>query len=100
MDTGEGIMARPSERHPPMTLEIDHSLVVAYRRQAATRNVSIQRLVTELLDVIARDGLTAAVLDADTVPDDGDPPCAGKGIGSHCRSQPDQLKRFSIVSTT
>ena len=40
------------------------------------RDTSVARLVADLLDVIVRDGLTAAVLDADTVPDDSDLPGA------------------------
>jgi hypothetical protein len=36
----------------------------------------VKTLIRDLLDVIVRDGLTDAVLDADTVPDDGDLPGA------------------------
>jgi hypothetical protein len=36
----------------------------------------VKTLIRDLLDVIVRDGLTGAVLDADTVPDDGDLPSA------------------------
>ena len=53
------------ERHPPMVVEVDHALVVRLRPQAAAREVTVQRLVLDLIDVIVRDGLTAAVLDAD-----------------------------------
>ena len=65
-------MANPREGcHPPrMTLQIDHALVVRLRPEAARRDVPVVRLIHDLLDVIARDGLTAAVLDADSVPDD------------------------------
>jgi hypothetical protein len=39
------------------------------------KNITPKR-IHDLLDTIARDGLTTAVLDADTVPDEGDPPGA------------------------
>jgi hypothetical protein len=42
------------------------------RPEARRRDVPVVRLIRDLLDTIARDGLTAAVLDADAVPDDGD----------------------------
>jgi hypothetical protein len=56
---------RYRERHPPMVVEVDHAVVLRLRPQAARRDVSVQRLTLDLIDVIVRDGLTAAVLDAD-----------------------------------
>jgi hypothetical protein len=66
----------PRDHHPPMTIQVGHDLVLAYRKEAARRDVPVTRLINDLLDTIVRDGLTAAVLDADTVPDDGDLPGA------------------------
>ena len=70
-------MVRPRELcHPPTMVALDHALVVRLRLEAARRDVPVVRLIYDLLDTIARDGLTGAVLDADTVPDDGDLPGA------------------------
>jgi hypothetical protein len=57
-------------------LEVEHGLVTQFRAEAARRDMPVVRLIRELLDVIARDGLTAAVLDTDAVLDDGDLPSA------------------------
>jgi hypothetical protein len=54
----------------------DHALVARLRPEARRRDMPVKRLVHDLLDVIVRDGLTAAVLDTDTVPEDGDLPGA------------------------
>ena len=56
---------RYRERHPPMVVEVDHALVLRLRPQAVRRDVSVQRLLLDLINVIVRDRLTAAVLDAD-----------------------------------
>ena len=53
------------EHRPPLMLEIDHATVVRLRPQPAARAVSVQRLVLDLIDAIARDKLAAAVLDVD-----------------------------------
>jgi len=45
------------------TVEIDHDLVLAFRKEAAKRDVSTDRLIKDLLGVIATDQLTAAILD-------------------------------------
>ena len=66
----------PREHRPPTMVALDHSLVVRLRPEAARRDVPVVRLIHDLLDTIARDGLTTAVLDADTVPDEGDLPGA------------------------
>jgi hypothetical protein len=77
MVTGGHIMVNPRERcHPPMLVEVDHALVVRLRPEAARRDVPVVRLIHDLLDTIVRDGLTTAVLDADTALDDGDLPGA------------------------
>jgi hypothetical protein len=57
---------------PPTAIEVNHVLVVRLRPEAPRHDVPVVRLINDLLDTIVRDGLTAAVLDADTVPDDGD----------------------------
>ena len=70
-------MANPRELcHPPTMVALDHALVVRLRPEAARRDLPVTRLIHDLLDTIARDGLIGAVLDADTVPDDGDLPSA------------------------
>jgi hypothetical protein len=75
MEIGGHIMANPRVNprelcHPPMMVEVDHALVVRLRPEAARRDLPVRSLIRDLLDRIATDGLTAAVLDADTVPDD------------------------------
>ena len=63
-------MVRPRELcHPPTMVALDHALVVRLRPEAARRDVPVARLIHDLLDTIARDGLTTAVLDAD-IPDE------------------------------
>lgn len=47
-------------------IELDHDLVVQFRVEAAKRKLTVPQLVRELLDVIAADGLTAAILDDGT----------------------------------
>jgi hypothetical protein len=70
-------MANPREGClPPTLVAVDHALIVKLRPEARRRDVPVTRLICDLLDTIARDGLTAAVLDADTVSDDGDLPGA------------------------
>jgi hypothetical protein len=45
------------------TLELDHDHVVQFRVEAAKRELTVSQLVRDLLDVIAADGLTTAILD-------------------------------------
>jgi hypothetical protein len=45
------------------TVEIEHHLIVCFRREAARRDVPVKSLIDDLLDVIVADGLTAAILD-------------------------------------
>jgi hypothetical protein len=64
MNTGGHIMANPRERcHPPMMVEVDHALAVRLRPEAARRDVPVKRLLHELLDTIAADQRTGAILD-------------------------------------
>jgi hypothetical protein len=44
-------------------VEIEHEVVVRLRRDAAIREMPVQSLIRELLDVIATDRLVTAVLD-------------------------------------
>jgi hypothetical protein len=46
-------------------VEIDHALILALRPEAARRDMTVPRLINDLLDVIASDGLVGAVLDID-----------------------------------
>jgi hypothetical protein len=48
---------------PSTLIELEPSLVSAFRREAAKRDVSLDRLVHDRLDVIASDGLVTAILD-------------------------------------
>jgi hypothetical protein len=49
--------------HPPLTVEVSHDLVLAYRKEVARRDVPVARLITDLLDRIVVDQLTTAILD-------------------------------------
>jgi hypothetical protein len=44
-------------------LEIEYGLVAQFLVEAARRDMPVKRLLHELLDVIAADHLTAAILD-------------------------------------
>ncbi len=44
-------------------IEIDRDLVVLLRKEAAQRDMPVNRLIRDLLGVIATDQLTAAILD-------------------------------------
>jgi hypothetical protein len=44
-------------------IELDHDLVVQFRGEAARRDCTVPQLVRHLLDVIAADRLTTAILD-------------------------------------
>jgi hypothetical protein len=52
-------------KHPALSIEIEHALVAALRPEARRRDVSVARLVYDLLGMIAADGLVTAVLDDD-----------------------------------
>ena len=48
---------------PPLLLEVEHGLVTRYRVEAARRDMPVRRLLHDLLDTIAADKLTGAILD-------------------------------------
>jgi hypothetical protein len=51
---------------PLLMIELDPSLVLAFRKQAAARDVPIKRLIHDLLDTIGEEpGLVGAILDHD-----------------------------------
>ena len=52
-------------KHPALSIEIEHALVAALRLEARRRDVSVARLVYDLLGMIAADGLVTAILDDD-----------------------------------
>ena len=63
-------MGRPAKHtdavsipHQFKSIEIEVSLLTALRREAAARDMSANRLVREILDVVVADRLFAAVLD-------------------------------------
>jgi hypothetical protein len=54
----------PREHRPPMTVEVDHTVVVSLRPEARRRDVPVARLVRDLLDRVgAEPGLVGAILD-------------------------------------
>jgi hypothetical protein len=54
----------PRDHRPPMTVEVDHSIVVSLRPEARRRDVPVARLVRDLLDRVgAEPGLVGAILD-------------------------------------
>lgn len=56
--------ARPArQEHPGLVIELDYALVAALRPEAKARDVPVSRLVRDLLDTIATDRLTGAILD-------------------------------------
>jgi hypothetical protein len=58
----------PREHRPPMTIEVDHTVVVSLRPEARRRDVPVARLVRDLLDRVgAEPGLVGAI------PDYGEP---------------------------
>jgi hypothetical protein len=75
MDTGGHIMVNPRtaggsrEHQPPMTIQVGHDLVLAYRKEAARRDVPVTRLICDLLDRIVADQLTGAILDDQSAAD-------------------------------
>ena len=64
------------QKPPALSVELEHGLVAAFRPEARRRDVSVGRLVLDLLDTIAADGLVTAVLD-----DNPHPPPARRGPG-------------------
>jgi hypothetical protein len=59
----------PREHRPPMTVEVDHAIVVSLRPEARRRDVPLKRLVTDLLDALGEEpGLVGAILDDDDLP--------------------------------
>jgi hypothetical protein len=50
-------------KHPALSIEIEHTTVAALRPEARRRDVSVARLVYNLLGTIVADGLVTAVLD-------------------------------------
>jgi hypothetical protein len=57
----------PGDR-PPTLISVQHDLIMAYRREAAKREVSTARLIQTVLSTVIEDHLVAAVLDTDEPP--------------------------------
>jgi hypothetical protein len=55
-------LPQPQTRSPAL-FEIEHDLITRLRPEAARREVSVDRLIRDLLDVIVDDQLTTAILD-------------------------------------
>ena len=47
----------------PAKIEVEHDLITRLRPEAARREVSVDRLIRDLLDIIVDDKLTTAILD-------------------------------------
>ena len=65
-------MSTPPQTNPELLrtipIEIEHSTITRFRQEAARRDVPVVRLVHDLLNVVAADGLVTAVLDDDPPP--------------------------------
>jgi hypothetical protein len=55
--------AQAQHIRPPIKVEIEHDLITRLRPEAAQREVSVDRLIRDLLDIIVDDKLTTAILD-------------------------------------
>jgi hypothetical protein len=65
---------RPHQGRPAVvTIEVEHAVVARLRVEAARREVPVKSLIRDLLDVIAADQLTGAILD-DGAPAEPPPP--------------------------
>jgi hypothetical protein len=53
----------PQPRSPTTPVEIDRDLIAQLRPEAAARHTSVPRLIHDILNVIATEGLTKAVRD-------------------------------------
>lgn len=51
----------------PLLIEVDPHLVLCFRREAARRGTPVRSLIHDLLDAIAHDHPTAAILDDEAV---------------------------------
>jgi hypothetical protein len=56
-------LGTPSTIDRTEAVAIDRALILALRPEAARRDTTVPRLINDLLDVIANDGLVGAVLD-------------------------------------
>jgi hypothetical protein len=52
-----------AQTRAPAKIEIEHDLITRFRPEAARREVSVDRLIRDLLDIIVDDKLTTAILD-------------------------------------
>jgi hypothetical protein len=55
--------ARSESPFRTTALELEHALIVKFRNEAARREMTVPQLIRDLLDVIAADALTGAILD-------------------------------------
>ena len=61
--TGAQLKETSAPQRAGHTVEIEHETVVALRREAAGCDILVGRLINDLLNVIATDKLTTAILD-------------------------------------
>jgi spermidine synthase len=59
------MVAHHESLHTATMIELDHEVARLFRGEAAKRDTTVPRLILALLDVIAVDGLTTAILDDD-----------------------------------
>jgi hypothetical protein len=52
-----------AQTRAPAKIEIEHDLITRLRPEAARREVSVDRLIRNLLDIIVDEKLTTAILD-------------------------------------
>ena len=52
-----------AQTRAPAKIEVEHDLITRLRPEAARREVTVNRLIRDLLDVIVDDKLTTAILD-------------------------------------
>jgi hypothetical protein len=61
--TAMPVQSKPETAPRTVSVEIEESVVRGLRGEASRRQVPVARLIRDLLDVIATDRLTTAVLD-------------------------------------
>jgi hypothetical protein len=60
---GPDVPSQPGLAPHMAQIQVEHTVIVALRPEARRRDVSVERLVQDILDVIVADRLTKAVLD-------------------------------------
>ena len=53
----------PHEKHEFCSIEVERNIVTAFRKEAAARGTSADRLIRNVLDLVVADKLIGAVID-------------------------------------